>query len=297
MSAIRVATLLPSATDTVLALGAAGQLAARSHECPDVPGVPAVTASRLDASLASGAATRAAREILEAALSIYRVDANALRAAAPDVIVTQTLCEACAVTPADLEAALAAWTGPAPALLALNPLCLADAIGDIGRIGAALGRAGAAALLVASLEARIDAIAARANGLPKPRVATLEWLDPPMAGGNWLPELIALAGGENLFGTAGEHSPWTDPAAYRAAAADIVLILPCGFDIARTRRELAALPWIAALPGRKYVLDGARYFNRPGPGLVESLEILAEILHPRSFDFGHRGDGYAAWPV
>ncbi len=293
-------SLLPAASEIVAALGAAGDLVARSHECDHPAGIvdlPTITASRLAGDRPSAAIERDVRARLEAELSIYALDAAALRAVRPDLIVTQTLCEVCALTPADLAEALADWTGAKPDLLALAPLCLADVLDDIERIGAALGRAEAARSLAAQMRASMAAVAARAAGRARPRVLTLEWLDPPMAGGNWMPELVAMAGGDNLFGTAGAHSPWLDPAAVADCAPDIVLLVPCGFGIARTLAELPPLEaheWWRTLPGRKFVADGGQYFNRPGPRLVESLEILAEILHPDAFDFGHRGDGYVA---
>jgi iron complex transport system substrate-binding protein len=298
----RVVSLLPSATEIVAALGAAGELVARSHEC-DFPAavgdLPAISAPRIDPARPSAAIEADVRACLEAALSIYRIDAAALRDVRPDLVVTQTLCEVCAVSPADIEAALATWTGARPQVLALNPATLADVLGDIGRVAAALDRAEAGASLAAQMRRQMDGIAAQcAASNARPRVATLEWLDPPMAGGNWMPELVAMAGGENLFGEAGAHSPWLDPAALVAAAPDIVLVVPCGFDIARTRTELAALAdkaWWRALQGRVFIADGNRYFNRPGPRLVESLEILAEILHPELCDYGHRDDGYVVF--
>jgi iron complex transport system substrate-binding protein len=296
----RVVSLLPAASEIVAALGAAGSLVARSHECDHPAGVadlPAITASRLAGERPSAAIERDVRARLEAGLSIYALDAVALRAARPDVIVTQTLCEVCALTPADLADALADWTGARPEIVALSPLRLDDVFGDIERIGAALGRVEAARSLAAQMRASMAEISARAAGRTRPRVLTLEWLDPPMAGGNWMPELVAMAGGENLFGAAGAHSPWLDPAKLAACAPDIVLLVPCGFGIVRTLAELPALEahgWWRDLRGRKFVADGGRYFNRPGPRLVESLEILAEILHPDAFDFGHRGDGFVA---
>ena len=301
-AARRVVSLLPSATEIVAALGAAGTLVARSHECDFPAGVgdlPAISGPRIDPARPSATIQTDIVACLEAALSIYRIDATALRDVKPDLIVTQTLCEVCAVSPADIEGALAQWTGAKPEILALNPATIADILGDIGRVAAALGRPDAGTSLVAQMRGQMEAIAERCAGAnARPRVATLEWLDPPMAGGNWMPEMVAMAGGENLFGAAGAHSPWLEPDALVASAPDIVLVVPCGFGIARTRKELDALSgqqWWQALGGKVFVADGNRYFNRPGPRLVESLEILAEILHPEICDFGHRDDGYIAW--
>jgi iron complex transport system substrate-binding protein len=298
----RVVSLLPSASEIVAALGALGTLVGRSHACdfpPALAGVPAVTAPRVDPARPSAALDADVRARLEAALSIYRIDADLLRSLRPDVVVTQTLCEVCAVTPADLGAALAEWTGTRPEIVALAPLSLADVLGDVVRIAEALGRRAAGVSLAAQMHAQMDDIARRCAGANRrPRVATIEWLDPPMAGGNWMPELVAMAGGENLFGEAGRHSPWLDPDAVLAADPEIVVAVPCGFGLARAWRELAAVAgqgWWRNFRGEIYVADGDSYFNRPGPRLVESLEILAEILHPEICDFGHRGEGYVAW--
>ncbi len=289
----RVVSLIASATEIVAALGACDLLVGRSHECdfpPQVAALPALSRPRLAIERPSGAIDREIRALLEAALSIYQIDAEALRALAPDVVITQTLCRVCAVSLDDVAAALAGWTGAAPRLVALAPLRLADVMADFARVGAAIGRAAAAASLAAAMAARLAAIANACAGLRRPRVAALEWIDPLMAGGNWMPELIAAAGGIAVFGEAGAHSPPIDLAALRAADPDIILVVPCGFAIARTRRELAVLAhtpeWRAlraVRDGAVCILDGNALFNRPGPRLAESCEVLAEIFHPERF--------------
>ena len=299
----RVVSLLASATEIVAALGARGLLVARSHECDfpaDVAALPMVTGPKLDTSRPSGAIDRDVKALLERALAIYRVDGERLREVKPDLILTQTQCEVCAVTPADVEAALAAWTGKRPRIVALSPNALADVFTDIMRVAAAIGRPERGAVVIDRMRARMDDIAGRAEALAsRPRVAAIEWIDPLMAGGNWMPELIAMAGGLSLFGIAGAHSPWMTLDSLADADPDIVLVLPCGFDIARTRAEL---PPLAAQPrwrslravrdGRIFLCDGNQYFNRPGPRLADSLEILAEIFHPSVFAFGHEGSGW-----
>jgi iron complex transport system substrate-binding protein len=307
MTALRIASLLPGATEIVAALGAAEELVARSHECDEpacVAGLPAITAAKLDARGSGAAIHGQVSALLEQALSIYRVDAETLRAMRPDVIVTQTQCEVCAVSIGDVERALAGWTGAAPQIVALSPMTLDDIFADIARVAAAIGRTQAGAALIATMRRRMDAIAGVIAGRPRQRVATLEWLDPPMAGGNWMPELIAMAGGDNLFGEAGQHSPWLDWGALLAADPDVILVLPCGFSLSRALSEMPAL---AARPGwnqlsavranHVYVLDGHRHFNRPGPRLFESLEILAEILHPALFPAAHHGRAWRRWPA
>lgn len=302
MSGLRIASLLASATEIVCALGARDDLVARSHECdfpPDVADLPAVTAPKLDTALPSALIDREVKALLEQALSVYTVEADALRALTPDIIVTQTQCEVCAVSESDVVAALASWTGSRPRIVSLRPDGLSDVYADIERVAAAIGRVDSGAALVASMEQRLDRVAVRAASLPKPRVACIEWIEPLMAAGNWMPELVALAGGINLFGEAGRHSPWLTVEAVVAADPDLIVVLPCGFDIPRSRAELPALTarpdWQrlrAVCEGRVYLVDGNQYFNRPGPRLADSAEILAEILYPDVFDRRHEGTAF-----
>lgn len=307
MTSLRVVSLIASATEIVSALGARDLLVARSHECdfpPDVAELPAITAPKLDITRPSGDIDRQVKALLEQALSVYRVDAARLRDLRPDVIVTQTQCEVCAVSQADVEAALATWTGARPRIVSLAPNALADVFADIRRVADALGTPERGRALVSGMQARIDAVATTAAASPaRPRVAAIEWIEPLMAAGNWVPELVAIAGGENLFGTAGKHSPWMEWHALVAADPDIILVLPCGFDIDRGTREMAALTarpeWSglrAVRDDRVFVLDGNQYFNRPGPRLAESLEILAELLHPEAFPARHAGSGWIRLP-
>jgi iron complex transport system substrate-binding protein len=303
----RVASLIASATEIVAALGAGNMLVARSHECDypeDVTALPAVTAPKLDITKPSGDIDRQVKTLLEQALSVYRVDADKLRDLAPDIIITQTQCEVCAVSQSDVEAALAHWTGARPRIVSLAPNALDDVFADIERVADALDIRERGQAFVAGLRQRIDAIAGRARSLPdRPRVAAIEWIEPLMAAGNWVPELIALAGGENLFGEPGRHSPWMEWRDLVAADPDIILVLPCGFDIARSLQEMKALTarpeWNrlrTAERGAVFIADGNQYFNRPGPRLVDSLEILAELLHPDAFPARHTGTGWIRLP-
>ncbi len=306
---MRVVSLLASATEIVCALGLEESLVGRSHECdfpPEVADLPVLTAPRfaVDGSSAEIDAQVRARlaEGAGAALSVYAVDGDALRALAPDVVLTQAQCEVCAVSLKDVAAALAG-DGPTPALVSLQPDDLAGVWKDIGRVAGALGVPERGKALVARLQARVEVLRARAARQPeRPRLACLEWLDPLMAAGNWVPELAAAAGAVELFGVAGAHSPWMDFDALRAADPDVILALPCGFGLERTAAEMAGLAarpgWeelSAVHAGRVAVSDGHQYFNRPGPRLVESLEILLEVLYPGVFDFGHRESGWRPW--
>lgn len=295
--------MLPSATEIVAALGFADRLVGRSHECdfpPEVKRLPAVTASKLDAEGTSYAIDQRLKSIVQEGLAVYRVDGELLRRLAPDVIVTQDQCDVCAVSLKDVEAAVCAWTDHAARIVSLAPGRLADVWADLKRVAEALGAPERGVALVGTIEARVAAVAERAAAAAdRPRIACIEWIEPLMAAGNWMPELVALAGGVNLFGEAGAHSPWLDWRDLRDADPDAILVAPCGFDIARSRRDLPALetlPGWAALSavraGRVCIADGNQYFNRPGPRLVESLEILAEILHPDRMRFGHQGAGW-----
>jgi iron complex transport system substrate-binding protein len=298
----RVVSLIASATEIVCALGKRNWLLGRSHECdypPSIESLPRLTEPKLDVHGSSYEIDRQVKTLLKDGLSVYRVDVEMLRQIDPDVIVTQDQCEVCAASLADVEAAMCNWTGRDVDIVSLRPDALADAWTDIERVAVALDCAEDGAALIAGLKARMQAVTDRCAGLPKPRVASIEWIDPLMAAGNWMPELVAMAGGDNLFGEAGKHSPWMTWEQLRAADPDVIAILPCGFDIPRVLEEMPLLTgkpgWAelkAVREGRVYVTDGNQYFNRPGPRLAESLEIMAEILHPGRFDFGHRGTGW-----
>lgn len=305
----RIVSLIASSTEMVCALGLEDQLVGRSHECdypPSVSRLPICTAPKFSTGGTSGEIDRRVKGLLQQALSIYRVDADLLKQLRPTHIVTQTQCEVCAVSLKEVEAALRDWITPGhpaeatPILIPLAPNALSDIWADIRRIADAMGVSERGRALVQQLQERMAAIAKKNERLAvRPRVAAIEWIDPLMAGGNWMPELIGMAGGVNLFGEAGKHSPWMTWEALIQADPDVLLVLPCGFDIPRTRKELPALTAHPAWPALKavrekqvYLLDGNQYFNRPGPRLAESIEILAEIFHSDRFRFGHEGTGW-----
>ncbi len=304
----RVVSLLPAATEIVFALGQGDALCGRSHEC-DFPAAararPACTSSKLDPDGTSYTINERVRATLQEGLSIYRVDAAALDRLRPDLVITQTQCDVCAASLRDVEVALAELVGTKPRVLALAPATLEDVWGDIGRIAAALGATAQGVELVARLRARVAALGARAEARvaacgQRPRVACVEWIEPLMAAGNWVPELVERAGGTNLFGGVGAHSPWLEWDSLRAADPDVIVVMPCGWDVARARMELPALAsrpgWAglrAVRAGRVYLVDGNQYFNRPGPRLVESLELMAALVHPDAFSFGTEGADWA----
>ncbi len=321
----RIVTMIASATEIVCALGFERDLVARSHECDwpsSVTKLPVCTAPRFDVHGSSLEIDQRVKSLLEQAMSIYRVDADMLKALAPDVIVTQSHCEVCAVSEKDVEAALQVWSatpsraahevsGAAesltscaalPKIVSLSPNNLADVWQSIRNVADALEVSPKGETLVQRLELRVAAISQRAKSVEQPTVACLEWLDPLMAAGNWVPELVALAGGQNLFGSVGKHSPWMTWDQLLQADPMYLIAVPCGFDLAKTRIEMHGLTqhpeWQqlqAVRKGRVFVTDGNQFFNRPGPRLVESLEILAEIFHPEIFDFGHEGSGWKRW--
>jgi len=299
----RIVSLIASATEIVCALGFEDQLVGRSHECdypPFVRHLPVCTRPRIDVHTPSAEIDRQIKAMVRDALSIYAVDEGLLQELEPDVIVTQSQCEVCAVSLRDVERAVCTWLCKCPRLVSLKPDALADVWSDIEQVALALDAYHAGAELIARLQQRIAGIAARAAALAeKPTVACIEWVDPLMAAGNWVPELVERAGGVNRFGQAGKHAPWMTWEQLRDADPEVILLMPCGFDLARTCLDVPILQakagWNelhAVRSGRVFAVDGNQYFNRPGPRLVESLEILAEVLHPGAFAFGHEGIGW-----
>ncbi|HLW00478.1 MAG TPA: cobalamin-binding protein [Ktedonobacterales bacterium] len=295
---MRLVSLLASATEMIAALGCLDQLVGRSHECdyPEaVKALPVVSRVQINIDTSSAeidtqvkAMSRAAREDTSAlqALSIYRIDIEQLQRLRPDIIFTQTQCEVCAVSERDVAQAVSHLIGLQPRIVSLAPYRLADVWEDVLRVGAALERTEQAQALVAGYEARLEHLRRRAAAQPAhPRIALLEWLDPPMAAGNWTPELVEAVGGINLFGEAGAHSPWLAWEELVAADPDVIILTPCGFTLARTLEDIPLLEarpgWAklrAVQSGRVFAVDGNQYFNRSGPRLVESAEILAALL-------------------
>jgi iron complex transport system substrate-binding protein len=305
VSSPRVVSLLPSATELVCAVGMEDHLVGISHECDfpvSVAGRPVLTSSRLSVERGSGEIDRDLRRVLKDALAVYDVDADELERLRPDVIITQDLCEVCAVAYDDVVAAARRLTNSELRLVNLHPLVLDDIRQDLLRVGGALDRTAEAEAAVTAMDVRMSAVQQRAEDAilsgdtashpSRPRVLTIEWIDPVMIGGMWMPELVTMAGGEPLVTKAGEYAPTLDADALAALdpAPDVVLVKPCGFPIDKTLSEggeLAALlrgmPWPAVEEGAVWVADGNAYFNRPGPRIVDSLEILAACVHPSVF--------------
>ncbi len=299
----RIVSLIASATEIVCALGFEADLVGRSHECdypPSVKRLPVCTSPKFAIDGTSYEIDQRVKALVQEGLSVYRVDGELLQALEPDVIVTQTQCEVCAVSLRDVERATCAWLGACPQLVALAPNALADVWADVERVAEALRVPREGTELVARLRGRMACIAETVRGLTaRPTVACIEWVGPLMAAGNWVPELVEMAGGVNLFGEAGKHAPWMQWEQVVERDPDVLVLMPCGFDMARTRVDVPLLAgkkeWAglrAVRSGRVFVTDGNQYFNRPGPRLVESLEIMAELLHPETFSFGHEGTGW-----
>lgn len=303
----RVVSLLPSATEIICALGCSDQLVGRSHECDypeSVQRIPVCTAPKINPDASSAEIDRQIKNHLHQALSLYAVDVEKIRELKPDIIFTQAQCEVCAVSEVELQKALNEATGLRPRIVSFSPKRLADVWSDMANAAKELGTDEHGRSVIKELKMRVvDVIEKTCLMTRRPTVGCIEWLDPLMAAGNWVPELVDFAGGKNVFGEAGQHSPWLQWEELTQKNPDKLVLMPCGFDMPRIRRELSVLErhpaWAklrAVKSGNVFVADGNHYFNRPGPRLVESLEILAEICHSDTFDFGHRNRGWIPLP-
>ncbi|MBA4107963.1 MAG: cobalamin-binding protein [Pirellula sp.] len=290
---MRIVSLLPAATEMVCGIGLREQLVGVSHECnwpPGLAGLPRLTRSRIDSSADSAAIDEQVKRLGASGEAMYEVDADLLAALRPDLIVTQAQCDVCAVSLASVQGAVAARPELSHTrVLALNPRSLGEVFADIDRIGAAAGASEASRAYADALRARVEAVRAtvrREPCSPRPRVAVIEWVEPLMAAGNWTPELVEIAGGDYGLATAGRHSPYVAWDEIVAFAPEALVIAPCGFDLARSEIEaerLTRLPGWRQLPAvaqkNASVIDGDAYLNRPGPRLVESLELLHALIH------------------
>ncbi|WP_374951699.1 cobalamin-binding protein [Mucilaginibacter sp.] len=303
MPASKIISLLPAATEIVCALGLQENLVGRSHECDYPEGVqqlPVCSEANFSDGMTSAQIDVKVKEILADALSVYTVKRDVIKALSPDVVITQAQCEVCAVSLTEVEQALDNYLEKPTRIISLQPNSLEDIFGDIQTVANALNITGAGERLVEDLTERVDIIRHKLKFMEnKPTVACIEWLEPMMISGNWVPELVAIAGGMAVLAQAGKHSPYIDWAGIRAQDPDIILLMPCGFSIERTMREIYILiqqdgfnELKAVQNNRIYIADGNQYFNRPGPRIVDSVEILAEIIHPKQFIFGYEGNGW-----
>lgn len=299
--------MLPSATEIVHALGLIDHLVGRSHECdypPRVLELPAVTYAYIDSQAPSRIIDLAVKKRAQQGLSLYGICKDLIRKLDPDFIVTQTQCDLCAVSLRDVQTFLKDDVGVSAKLLVLAPNALNDVWRDIRNAGASFGVSERAESVVDKLAARLSSLKRKSQSLPSLSVAIIEWTAPLMAAGNWNPELVAIAGGRDVFGRDGVHSASIQTADLQKTNPDFIIVAPCGLDLRRTEREMRSLVrqegWSglnAVQKGQVYAVDGNAFFNRPGPRLVESAEILAEILHSESFDFGHCASAWRQCPI
>lgn len=304
---MRIVSLIASATEIVHALGLGEFQVGRSHECDYPPGVaslPVCTAPKFTVSGSSREIDARVKTTLQDAAAVYEVFDDVLERLQPTHIVTQTQCEVCAVSLGDVERALSDRWPSRPSVVALEPNSLASIWTDIERVAESCGVARRGRDLNERLQARMGEIARRVpRSAPRVRVACIEWLEPLMAAGNWVPELVEMLGAENLFGAAGRHSPWMTWDELTASDPDAIAVMPCGFDLKRTREEMY---WLTGREGwsrlravraeRVYLADGNQYLNRPGPRIVESLRILAEMIYPGALSPALEGRGWERMP-
>jgi iron complex transport system substrate-binding protein len=281
---MRIVSLVPSATEMLFALGLGGDLIAVTHECDYPPAaveLPKVTRDVLPAGLSAGEIDAAVKQRTLAGESIYELDTELLDELRPDLIVTQALCTVCAVSYDDVRA-IAEQIDGRPQVISLDPRTVGEVLGDARTLAEATDRRDAAVDLVGDASARIDRVRLAVRGARRPRVAALEWLDPPFAAGHWTPQLIEYAGGEDVLGFAGEPSEERSWAEVQAAQPDLVIVMPCGYDAEIAHREAEMhRDHLAALgAGEVVAVDASAYFSRPGPRIVDGLELMARILHP-----------------
>ncbi len=300
---IRIVSLIPSGTEILAALGLTDAIVGRSHECDfpsEIKNLPACTQARLNSNAASGEIHDKVNELLQSALSIYQIKTDILQQLQPTHIITQDQCDVCAVSFGEVENALKSLTLTSPQVISLQPDILQDVWNDIARVAEVFDVDSKRVL--ESLHNRVKTIEDKIQALtPKniPSIACIEWTEPLMSASNWIPELITYAGGKPLFSSTGKPSEilkWQD---FVNSNPDIIIFMPCGFDLNRTRTEANSLTqkpeWEklkAVQNAQVYITDGNSYFNRPGPRLTDSLEIVAEIIHPEIFQYGYQGKGW-----
>jgi iron complex transport system substrate-binding protein len=284
---MRIVSLVPSATEMIYALGLGPDLVAVTHECDypaDAGKLPKVTRDVLPTGLSAAEIDAAVKERTLAGQSIYELDEDALSELAPDLIVTQALCSVCAVSYDDVRA-IADELDSQPMVVSLDPHTVGEVLGDARTLAQATDRKDAAAELIARAAARIDRIRVATRNVRRPRVVALEWLDPPFVAGHWTPQLISFAGGDDLLGFPGESSEERTWEELAAVSPDVVIVMPCGYDaeIAHREAEMHRDQLAALGAGEVVAVDASAYFSRPGPRIVDGLELLAHILHPELF--------------
>ncbi len=281
---MRIASLVPSATEMLFALGLGGDVVGVTHECdypPEATELPQLTATVLPPGLDAGEIDAAVKEVVGEGGALYTLDEERLAQLEPDLIVTQAVCEVCAVSYEDVVTVAARLPGR-PQVLQQDPSTLGEVLEDVARVGEAAGIAKRATAVRAELEARLEAVRNAVAGAPRPRVLALEWLDPPFLGGHWVPEMIELAGGEDTIGKAGQKSPQVEWEQLQGLDPDIVVAMPCGWYLDDSRAQaLEHRDRLDSLGARQlFAVDAASTFSRPGPRLVDGVELLAHLFHP-----------------
>ncbi|RZP21749.1 cobalamin-binding protein [bacterium] len=298
----RVLSLLSSTTEIIYALGCGDRLVGRSHECDypeEVSELPICTIPKFNVDGTSREVDDEVKSLVQSALSIYYINEKLLKELKPDIIFTQSQCEVCAVSVSDVEKALNNITGLSSRVISVEPNSVEDIFNDILTIAEILNVRKKGKELVELIKAKIDSTEKIVYQKSSPSVATIEWIDPLMAAGNWVPQLIRVAGGKNLFGEAGKHSPWMKYNDLVEQDPEIIIVMPCGYDIKKTLIEIKTLEskkgWgsLKAVRNRNvYITDGNQFFNRPGPRIIESLEILLEIIHSDFSESKHIDSGW-----
>ena len=303
MSSKKIVSLLPAATEIVCALGLEENLVGRSHECDypeSVKQLPVCSEANIPDNLGSAAIDTKVKELLTDALSVYTVKRDLIKQLSPDVVITQAQCEVCAVSLKEVEEALEDYLDKQSTIISLQPDGLETIFNNIREVAAVLDVPVKGEQLIEDLQERADIIRHKLKFMEnKPTVACIEWLEPMMVSGNWVPELVSIAGGTPILAENGKHSPYVKWEDIQQQDPDVIVVMPCGFSIERTMKEinlLLQLPGFAEMKAVKndrfYIADGNQYFNRPGPRIVDSIEILAEITHPKQFIFGYEGNGW-----
>ena len=298
----RVLSLLSSTTEIIHALGCGDRLVGRSHECDypeEVSELPICTIPKFNVDGTSREVDDEVKSLVQSALSIYYINEKLLKELKPDIIFTQSQCEVCAVSVSDVENALKNITGLSSRVISVEPNSIEDIFNDILTIAEILNVRKKGKELVESIKAKIDNTEKIVYQKSSPSVAAIEWIDPLMAAGNWVPQLIKVAGGKNLFGEAGKHSPWMKYNDLVEQDPEIIIVMPCGYDIKKSLIEIKTLErkkgWgsLKAVRNRNvYITDGNQFFNRPGPRIIESIEILLEIIHSDFSESKHIDSGW-----
>ena len=300
----KIVTLIPSATEIVAFLGKKNLIVGRSHECDypkDLNKIKKLTSPKINIDGTSSEIHNQITEILENSLSVYKVDVSELKKLNPDIVVTQAHCEVCAVSFSEVEEIVNNHLNKETKIISLQPNTLEDVFNDIRRVAKGLNIDEITTKnLIKPLEKRVKNIQIKNLQQKKKTVACIEWIDPLMAAGNWIPEMVKISGGEDVFGKSGKDSHWIKFDEIQRCNPEIIIFLPCGYNIEKTKQEVKNLfiqqsKWSelnAFLNKEIYIVDGNQFFNRPGPRLVESLEIFAEIIHPKLFNFNHHQIGW-----